>query len=171
MLKRFILSYVCLGLLLVLSCAHYKEFSEIQRIDKRSYTKVLKDRDGNRVMEVAVLYIGRLPQAPLTISVPWDWKTQETDWYNIAFKNLTTSTIEFKEASVTWEKGPARTTITQEQIRERIGNHLIAPEKEVHRRNTGLISNLPHDICHFIYTLRCNTKEYSIDLPLAYYRD
>lgn len=170
MFKRFILFCVCLGLISFYGCAHQKEFSEIQRIDKRSYTKTLRDKDGNQIMVIAVQYIGKLPKPPLRIIVPWDWRTQDTDWYNITFKNLSNSTIEIKKASVNWEKGPARATITQEQISQRLGTHIIAPKKEVHRKNTALISNLTHDICHFIYTFRYHIKEYSVDLPLAYYR-
>jgi hypothetical protein len=144
-----------------------QEHCEINKTDNRNYTKILKDEKGNQIIKTSVKYIGKSPELPLEIRIPWNWKTTSTDFYQISFKNTGVSHVELPRCILL----PRSKILTSKQIQSRIGTNIITPGEEIFYRNAFVYSKSKKDIFHYIYTVKHNQKDYLLNLFIPYSRD
>ena len=74
----------------------------------RNYAKTYVDEKGQPLLQVEVTYLGKKPAGEY--HAQHDWRSRDTDFYNVTFKNLTDQEIEFLnvETSFTKTSGPVR---------------------------------------------------------------
>jgi len=147
---------------------HYADIEKY--LKHRNYTKFLEDKSGNKVMEITIQYLGKKPRLPLTINIPWNWKTKDTDWYNVIFNNISEDPIKFNKLTITDERGVFRKPkeVSKKQIKQRLNTIVLAPGEQVARRNTAVTSWVPNNLFHMIYSIKHNKRKYTIDVALSY---
>jgi len=147
---------------------HYADLEKY--LKHRNYMKFLEDKSGNKIMEISIQYLGKKPRLPLTINIPWNWKTKDTDWYNIIFKNTSEDPIKFNKLTINDERGVFRKPkeVSKKQIKQRLNTITLAPGEQVSRRNTAVTSWVPYNLFHMIYSIKHNKKKYTVDVALSY---
>lgn len=92
----------------------------------RDYSQVYKDKAGKPFIKVTVTYLGKKPVGAYRSK--HNWRRKDTDFYKVAWQNLSTSPIEFLSVVTVMTKGPAPKVETH-NLRSG-GSHFNSGEKE-----------------------------------------
>lgn len=166
------ISFFYIALCFLISCSSNDKIKyDIVRHDDRNSTINIELKEKNYpILKVETRYIGKKPQQPVKSKINRDWKTYDTDFYQITFINLTDNFITFLSLDYWLEKGKLYTTKkkNQAQIAEKLGTYIIPPGKTVTRSNSYVWSTYSSNRLHKVYKMVYQNKTFEFDVPLFY---
>lgn len=168
-----VFSILLISLCFLISCSSNDKIKyDIVWHDDRNYTITVELEEGYPILKVETCYIGKKPQQPFKWKINRDWKTQDNDFYQITFINLTDSSITFLSLEYWLEKGKLYTSKkkNQNQIAEKLGTYIVYPRKTVTRSNSYVWSTYSSNRLHKEYKMLYQGKTFKLDVPLVYKR-
>jgi hypothetical protein len=109
--------------------------------------------DNSPLIEVEVEYIGKSPLLPTNSPLPsYDWKSKNTDFYNIKIKNLTNSPIRLLKTINILQFGPSGEYFDTNYISNRYGSSTIPANGTISRENSWIWGKGEHNkMEHFFW--------------------
>jgi len=176
-----IASFAIAGLLLGCNTAAPEKIAKPDRQGDRYFQRTVSDYQGRPILRITGAYKGKQPYAGYETAVPW--KTIDTDFYNIEFKNLTRNKIAFiskkvyqrNARAISDEKDDPLPALTESAnfIREPDSDfEPLEPHEERKLINWPIHTNnqLSDDVANIVFRIRHLEHEYTFNIFLAYHK-
>jgi hypothetical protein len=176
-----IASFAVAGFLLGCNTATPEKTAKPDRQGDRYFQRTVSDYQGRPILRITGAYTGKQPYAGYETAVPW--KTIDTDFYNITFKNLTRNKIAFiskkvyqrNARAISDEKDDQLPALTESAdfIREPDSKfEPLEPHEERKLINWSIHTNnqLSDDIANIVFRIRHLEHEYTFNIFLAYHK-
>ncbi len=152
--------------------------------EERNYSKILKDEQGNSILEMTCEYIGKKPLGAFVHGR--DWENNDTDFYVFTYKNLTGLPFEFMMTLSYFKFGKTQTLHkrmpdgqTVKQVFPMMfvrdyrndplyDGNVIEPFGEKVHRNKFVYDTRPDNVGYDKLTLRHDGKEYTLTVYMVY---
>lgn len=145
-----------ISLLLFCSCIDFTQENKKYETENLAIEEIIfSDRNGSLsrwsvdnspLIEVKVEYVGKSPALPTNSSLPsYDWKSKNTDFYNIKIKNLTNSPIRLLKTINTFQFGPSGEYFDPNYISNRYGSSTIPANGTISRQNSWIWGKGEHN--------------------------
>jgi hypothetical protein len=180
-LGLIIASFAIAGLLLGCNPATPEKIAKPDRQGDRYFQRTVSDYRGRPILRITGAYTGKQPHAGYETAVPW--KTVDTDFYNIEFKNLTPNKIAFiskkvyqrNARAIRDEKNDPLPALTESAnfMREPDSDfEPLEPHEERKLINWSIDTNnqLSDDVANIVFRIRHLDHEYTFNIFLAYHQ-
>jgi hypothetical protein len=178
----FIVAFIIIaGLLLGCNSTTSEKIIGSDRQEDRYFQRTVSDSLGRPILKITGEYTGKQPYAGYETAAPW--KTIDTDFYNIEFKNLTHNQIAFISKKVyqrnpqafSAKKGdplPVLTGFADFRRTPDSNFEPLEPQEERKLINWAIHTNnqLSNDVANIVFRIRHAAREYSSNLILVYHR-
>ena len=147
----------------------------------RYFQRTVSDYQGRPILRITGEYTGKQPYAGYETAVPW--KTIDTDFYNIEFKNMTRNKIAFiskkvhqrNARAISDEKDDPLPPLTEfaDFTREPDSDFApLEPHEERKLINWAIHTNnqLSDDVANIVFRIRHTAHEYTFNIFLAYHK-
>ena len=174
-----IASFAVAGFLLGCNTATPEKTAKPDHPEVRYFQRTVSDYQGRPILRITGAYTGKQPYAGYETAVPW--KTIDTDFYNIEFKNLTPNKIAFiskkvyqrNARAIRDEKDDPIPALTESAdfTREPDSDfEPLEPHEERKLINWSVHTNnqLPDDTANIVFRIRHLEHEYTFNIFLAY---
>ncbi len=155
--------------------------------EERNYSKVLKDEQGNHILEMTCEYIGKKPQGAFVQNR--DWENHDTDFYIFTYRNLTGLPFKFIK-TLSWFKF-GKTQTLHKRLPDGQGIKQVFPMMSVRdfrneplyegniieafgekiQRNKFVYDTRPDNVGYDKLTLAHDGKEYTLTIHMVYKRN
>jgi hypothetical protein len=169
------------GLLLGCNTATSEKIAKPDRQGDRYFQRTVSDYQGRPILKITGEYTGKQPYAGYETTVPW--KTIDTDFYNIEFKNLTRNKIAFiskkvyqrnTQALSDQQSDPASALIEFADFMREPHSDFgpLEPHEERKLINWAIHNNnqLPDGVANIVFRIRHLEHEYTFNILLAYHK-
>ncbi len=154
---------------------------EIQPYDERSYTKVLRAKNGRTILEIDVEYLGKAPQGELKQYNNPCWEQLDADFWDIHFSNLSNQKIILTEwiylvaGSLSQAKDQTQRVeqkMGPEGITRLLGTYVINPGQSVMQSNSHICADPDTDTRETLkgIKLRHAGRTYQVEIRQRYLR-
>jgi hypothetical protein len=178
----FIIAFIVMaGLLLGCSPTAPEKKARPDRQGDRYFQRTVSDYQGRPILRITGKYTGKQPYAGYETAVPW--KTIDTDFYNIEFKNLTHNQIAFISKKVyqrnaqvfSAKKGdtePALTEFADFTRKPDSDFEPLEPQEERKLINWAIHTNnqMSDDVANIVFQIRHAAHEYTFNIFLVYHK-
>jgi hypothetical protein len=178
----FIIAYISIaGLLMGCNASAPEKIARPDRRADRYFQRMVNDYQGRPILRITGEYTGKRPYAGYETTVPW--KTIDTDFYNIEFKNLTRNPIAFISKKVYQRKAQAFSAKKDDPVSALIefNDFTRKPDSDFEplepREERKLINwaihtdnQLSDDIANIILRIRHAAHEYTFNIFLVYHK-
>lgn len=176
-----IVSIVIVTLLLGCSTPTPEKIAKSDQRRDRNFQRTVNDYQGRPMLRITGEYTGKQPFPGYETDV--DWKTIDTDFYTIEFKNLTRNKIAFISKKVYQrnirgyggEKDnplPALTEFTDFSKKPDSDFAPLEPQEERKLINWSIHTGnrRPDDIANIVFRIRHAAREYTFNIFLAFHK-
>jgi hypothetical protein len=180
-LGYIIASFAISGLLLGCTTAAPEKIAKPDHQGDGYFQRTVSDYHGRPILRITGAYMGKQPYAGYETAVPW--KTIDTDFYNIEFKNLTRSKIVFiskkvyqrNARAINDEKDDPLPALTESAnfIQEPDSDfEPLEPHEERKLINWPIhtTNQLSGDVANIVFRIRHLENEYIFNIFLAYHK-
>lgn len=178
----FIIAFFTIaGLLLGCNQTAPEKITRPNRQEDRYFQRTVSDYLGRPILRITGEYTGKQPYAGYETAAPW--KTIDTDFYNIEFKNLTHNQIAFISKKVyqgnaqafSSKKGdpvPAPTEFADFTRSPDSDFEPLEPQEERKLINCAIHTNnqLSNDVANIVFRIRHAAREYTFNIILVYHK-
>lgn len=140
--------------------------SAIHWVNEREYNITVSDNE-SPLLSIDIEYQGKAPKGNKKIKQ--DWRSVDTDFYHLSFKNLSETNIHFKEVQYFLDRGQLHTPRIKDKpkIKQTYGTTVIKANESLIRNNAWVWSKRDN-ILHRIFIFTLDNKEFDVDIPLVY---
>jgi len=176
-----IASIAIAGLLLGCNPAVSEKIATPDRHGDRYFQRTVSDSQGRPILRITGEYTGKQPHAGYETTAPW--KTIDTDFYNIEFKNLTRNKIAFiikkvyqrNAQTISDQKSdplPALTEFADFTHEPDSDFGPLEPHEERKLVNWAIHTNnqLSDDVANIVFRIRHLAHEYTFNIFLPYHK-
>ena len=178
----FIIAFIAIaGLLLGCNPTTPEKITRPNRQGDRYFQRTVSDYLGRPILRITGEYTGKQPYAGYETAAPW--KTIDTDFYNIEFKNLTHNQIAFISKKVYQrnaqafsakmdDSAPALTEFADFTRTPDSDFEPLEPQEERKLINLAIHTNnqLSDDVANIVFRILHATREYTFNIILVYHR-
>ena len=176
-----IASIAIVALLLGCSTPAPEKVAKSDQRGGRNFQRTVSDYQGRPMLRITGEYTGKQPFPGYETDVPW--KTIDTDFYNIEFKNLTRSKIAFISKKVYQRNArtsggeedsslPALVAFTDFSHKPDSDFAPLEPQEERKLINRAIHTSnrRPDDVANIVFRIRHEAHEYTFNIFLAYHK-
>ena len=139
--------------------------------DGKSYTAVVKDRNGEDLIRVDCRHIGNQPNGAIKGGLSRDYRSNHVDFYDYKLTNLTSKSISLESVDYRFDKGRYKKvfkTKSKAEISEYMDGNVLLPNGSLERINSWAWGKFNPDILHKIYHAKISGGiDFIIDVQLV----